>query len=72
VDVLLGMSKRDVLVSVTDTQWAAITGTPKVNRAAERRAHAEERARLCAALGYPTDCCATTGELSSEARSRGI
>lgn len=55
--------------SVTDTQWAAITGQPKINRAAQRRAQAAERAELIARLGMLPEVdgedryAATIGEL---------
>jgi hypothetical protein len=52
---------------MTDAEWTRLTGI-KVNRAAERRKHAAERAALVAELGMapedPTDqYAATTGEL---------
>lgn len=63
--------KRDNLGSVSDRQWERMTGR-KINRAAERRAELEERYRLCAALGYPVDCCCTTGELVRFAKEKGV
>lgn len=38
------------------------------NSAARRRTHAKFRAKLCAMVGYPVDCCATTGEVLQDAR----
>lgn len=61
---------RDILTSVNDTQWAAFADQPKINRAAQRRAHAAERADLVAALGWSPEgrsvddkYPSTTGEL---------
>lgn len=60
--------------SITDRQWEKITGK-KINRAAERRKHALERARLIVYLGmeperYPYQYAHTTGELLKLAREK--
>lgn len=61
---------------MTDKQWSKLMGI-KINRAAERRQHAAERAELIAALGMmpedPSDpYAASTGELLRWAREQGV
>jgi hypothetical protein len=63
---------------VTDAQWAQMTNSPKINRTAQRRAHAAERGSLIAFLGWSpedgtadTRYAATTGELLKWARENG-
>lgn len=39
-----------------------------LNSAKRRRIQAKFRAKLCALLGWPVDCAATTGEILQSAR----
>lgn len=62
---------------MTDEMWSKMTGQPKINRAAQRRQHAAERAAAIAALGMAPEImtaddryCATTGELVRWAREK--
>lgn len=65
---------------MNDATYSKLTGI-KINRAAQRRRHAAERARYIAALGWtpePSPCprgeeyCASTGELKQECAKLGL
>lgn len=69
--------KRDIMTSVSDKQWAAITGTKAISRAAQARAYADERRTLIAALGWAPEgptaddrYVATTAELKASLAGR--
>lgn len=41
-----------------------------LNSAKRRRIHAKFRSNLCRLMGWPVDCCATTGEILQSAREK--